>query len=175
MIVRNISCKPSRFSFAFHSYLSVSDISKVRVEALETMDYLDNLTHKEWFTEQGNAITFIAELGSLNIVFVLDHERKRTYVGTTVMAADSIVVGLRGTLLHVAMYRLWILRRPRKRDWNMKFYMQDGVYSLSFNDIRVGDSVAAVEKVGFADVMSDISTVGGASLKLLERKILPIF
>ncbi|CAL5433880.1 unnamed protein product [Camellia sinensis] len=72
--IRNINCKPFSFSFAYHTYFSVSDIRsnldqqsvqtrqklvfEVRVEGLETLDYLDNLYQRERFTEQGDALTF---------------------------------------------------------------------------------------------------------------------
>ncbi|KAL7259086.1 hypothetical protein ACSBR1_005064 [Camellia fascicularis] len=83
--IRNINGKPFSFSFAYHTYLSVSDISEVRIEGLETLDYLDNLCQRKRFTEQGDAITFESEvdrvyLRSPNVIAVLDHERKRTYV-----------------------------------------------------------------------------------------------
>lgn len=83
--VRNVNSKPFSFSFAYHTYFSISDISEVRVEGLETLDYLDNLCQKERFTEQGDALTFESEvdrvyLDSCNVVAVLDHERKRTFV-----------------------------------------------------------------------------------------------
>ncbi|XP_010924809.2 putative glucose-6-phosphate 1-epimerase [Elaeis guineensis] len=83
--IRNIDAKPFSFSFAYHTYLSVSDISEVRIEGLETLDYLDNLCQRERFTEQGDAITFESEvdrvyLGSPNVIAVFDHEKKQTFV-----------------------------------------------------------------------------------------------
>lgn len=47
----------------FHSdMLCPFNSSEVRIEGLETLDYLDNLNHKERFTEQGDAITFESEV-----------------------------------------------------------------------------------------------------------------
>ncbi|XP_066366773.1 putative glucose-6-phosphate 1-epimerase isoform X2 [Miscanthus floridulus] len=58
---------------------------EVRIEGLETLDYLDNLSHKERFTEQGDAITFESEVdrvyvSSPNVVAILDHEKKHSFV-----------------------------------------------------------------------------------------------
>ncbi|XP_044502369.1 putative glucose-6-phosphate 1-epimerase isoform X2 [Mangifera indica] len=83
--VRNINGKPFTFSFAYHTYLLVSDISEVRIEGLETVDYLDNLHQRERFTEQGDAITFECEVDRVylhcpNVIAVLDHKKQRTYV-----------------------------------------------------------------------------------------------
>ncbi|KAK8521135.1 hypothetical protein V6N12_005047 [Hibiscus sabdariffa] len=82
--IRNINCKPFSFSIAYHTYFSISDISEVRVEGLETLDYLDNLCQRERFTEQGDALTFESEvdrvyLGSRDVIAIFDHERKRTF------------------------------------------------------------------------------------------------
>ncbi|PRQ58375.1 putative glucose-6-phosphate 1-epimerase [Rosa chinensis] len=83
--VRNVNGKMFSFSFAYHTYFLVSDISEVRIEGLETCDYLDNLCHRERFTEQGDALTFESEvdrlyLSSRKVIAVLDHEKKQTYV-----------------------------------------------------------------------------------------------
>ncbi|CAM8956238.1 unnamed protein product [Rhodiola kirilowii] len=58
--------------------------SEVRVEGLETLDYLDNLFQRERFTEQGDALTFESEVDRLyvdskDVVAVYDHEKKRTF------------------------------------------------------------------------------------------------
>ncbi|TYI27081.1 hypothetical protein ES332_A05G154600v1 [Gossypium tomentosum] len=57
----NTDGKSFTFTFAYHTYFSVTDISEVRVEGLETLDYLDNLKNRERFTEQGDALTFESE------------------------------------------------------------------------------------------------------------------
>ncbi|KAL8138519.1 hypothetical protein V2J09_004520 [Rumex salicifolius] len=94
--IRNVNGKPFSFSFAYHTYLSVSDISEVRVEGLETLDYLNNLCKKERFTEQGDALTFESEIDRVylscpNAVAIIDHEKKRTYVMRKVGLPDVVV------------------------------------------------------------------------------------
>ncbi|KAK9757863.1 hypothetical protein RND81_01G191300 [Saponaria officinalis] len=83
--IRNVNGKAFTFSFAYHTYLSVSDISEVRVEGLETLDFLDNLFQRERCTEQGDALTFESEVDRVylscpNAIAVIDHGKKRTIV-----------------------------------------------------------------------------------------------
>ncbi|KAE9453650.1 hypothetical protein C3L33_14424, partial [Rhododendron williamsianum] len=61
----NTDGKAFTFTFAYHNYFSVSDISEVRIEGLETIDFLDNLQDRQRFTEQGDAITFESEVSIL--------------------------------------------------------------------------------------------------------------
>lgn len=88
-------CKPrtdssllsSLFSFSLtFNYVIFFLFSEVRVEGLETLDYLDNLQNKQRFTEQGDAITFESEVSfvdqccfSLHFVFVLAIILSSTY------------------------------------------------------------------------------------------------
>ncbi|XP_019241678.1 PREDICTED: putative glucose-6-phosphate 1-epimerase [Nicotiana attenuata] len=73
------------FSFSFNS--------EVRVEGLETLDYLEN---KERFTEQGDAITFESEVDKIYLstptkIAILDHEKKRTFVLRKDGLPDAVV------------------------------------------------------------------------------------
>lgn len=47
--------------------------SEVRVEGLETLDYLDNLRDKERCTEQGDAITFESEVSKVFTIAIIDN------------------------------------------------------------------------------------------------------
>jgi len=92
----NIDGKPFSFTFAYHTYFSVSDISEVRVEGLETLDYLDNLQKRERFTEQGDALTFESEFDRIYLstptkIAILDHEKKRTIVLRKDGLPDAVV------------------------------------------------------------------------------------
>ncbi|WVZ77667.1 hypothetical protein U9M48_025508 [Paspalum notatum var. saurae] len=85
--IKNVSTdgKPFQFTFAYHTYFSVSDISEVRVEGLETLDYLDNLRSKNRCTEQGDAVVFESEVDKVYLsappkIVIIDHEKKRTFV-----------------------------------------------------------------------------------------------
>lgn len=68
----------------------------MRVEGLETLDYLDNLKNRERFTEQGDAITFESEIDRVYLstptkIAILDHERKRTFVLRKDGLPDAVV------------------------------------------------------------------------------------
>uniref|UniRef100_A0A0E0LSR8 glucose-6-phosphate 1-epimerase n=1 Tax=Oryza punctata TaxID=4537 RepID=A0A0E0LSR8_ORYPU len=119
--IRNTSTDGRSFSytFAYHTYFSVSDIrnicmqvfalmvltglglfiSEVRVEGLETMDYLDNLKGKERFTEQGDAIVFESEIDKVYLaapskIAIIDHEKKRTFVLTKEGLPDAVIASV---------------------------------------------------------------------------------
>ncbi|XP_030544808.1 putative glucose-6-phosphate 1-epimerase [Rhodamnia argentea] len=94
--VRNTDSKAFSFTFALTNYLSVSDISEVRVEGLETLDYFDNLMQRERFTEQADAITFDGEtdrvyLSTPTKIAIIDHEKKRTFVLRKDGMPDAVV------------------------------------------------------------------------------------
>ncbi|CAI9298120.1 unnamed protein product [Lactuca saligna] len=92
----NTDGKPFTFTFAYHTYFSVSDISEVRVEGLETLDFLDNMKNRERYTEQGDAITFESEVDRIYLstptkIAILDHEKKRTFVIRKDGLPDAVV------------------------------------------------------------------------------------
>eukprot|EP00250_Pteridium_aquilinum_P009685 c18859_g1_i1 orf=638-1630(+) len=94
--IRNIDTKPFTFTAAFQTYFSVSDINEVRIEGLETLDYLDNLQNRERFTEQGDALTFEGEVDRVYLntptkIAIIDHEKKTTFVLKKDGLLDAVV------------------------------------------------------------------------------------
>ncbi|XP_020229326.1 putative glucose-6-phosphate 1-epimerase isoform X1 [Cajanus cajan] len=94
--VRNTDKKTLSFTLSTSNYLSVSDISEVRVEGLETLDYFDNLMNKSRFTEQADAITFDGQMDRVYLrtptkIAIIDHEKKRTFVLQKNAMPDAVV------------------------------------------------------------------------------------
>lgn len=94
--VRNVDNRAFCFTFALLNHLSVSDISEVRVEGLETLDYFDNGMNRERFTEQADAVTFDGEIDRVYLstptkIAIIDHEKKRTFVLNKDGMPDAVV------------------------------------------------------------------------------------
>lgn len=94
--VLNNDTKPFSFTFALHTYFSISDISEVRIEGLETMDYLDNLRDGARVTDQGDAITFDGELDRIYVstpstLTIVDHSDKKKYIIRKEGLPDAVV------------------------------------------------------------------------------------
>ncbi|KAM0038795.1 putative aldose 1-/Glucose-6-phosphate 1-epimerase, galactose mutarotase-like domain superfamily [Helianthus debilis subsp. tardiflorus] len=73
---------------------------EVRVEGLEALDYFDNLSKRERYTEQADAITFDGEIHRVYLstptkIAIIDHEKKRTIV----LRKEGMVED--GVILHV--------------------------------------------------------------------------
>ncbi|TKY63196.1 putative glucose-6-phosphate 1-epimerase [Spatholobus suberectus] len=94
--VRNTDNKALTFTLSISNYLSVSDISEVRVEGLETLDYFDNVMNRSRFTEQADAITFDGKMDRVYLrtptkIAIIDHEKKRTFVLQKNAMPDAVV------------------------------------------------------------------------------------
>ncbi|KAL8236847.1 hypothetical protein R6Q59_017928 [Mikania micrantha] len=88
--------KPFTFTFAHHTYFSVSNISEVEVKGLEKLDYLDNLKNRERYTEHGDPITIESEFDRIYLstppkITILDHEKKRIFVVKKYGLPDAVV------------------------------------------------------------------------------------
>ncbi|MFS7969843.1 putative glucose-6-phosphate 1-epimerase [Helianthus anomalus] len=60
--VKNLDNKAFTFTLALRNYFSVSDVSEVCVEGLETLDYFDNLSKRVRYREHADTITFDGEV-----------------------------------------------------------------------------------------------------------------
>ncbi|XP_071690957.1 putative glucose-6-phosphate 1-epimerase isoform X2 [Rutidosis leptorrhynchoides] len=83
--IKNTDNTSFSFKFALQNYISVSDISEVRVEGLETLDFLDNQQQGKRCTEQPDALTFDGQVDRIYTstsgnIAIIDHEKKRTIV-----------------------------------------------------------------------------------------------
>lgn len=77
----------------------------MRIEGLETLDYLDNLCQKERFTEQGDAITFESEVNFLSYA-ELEYSATEGHLSKHCFICRSIVF----TLVPLAVLLFWITK-----------------------------------------------------------------
>ncbi|KAJ0726364.1 putative glucose-6-phosphate 1-epimerase [Helianthus annuus] len=94
--VRNVDNKAFTFTLALCNYFSVSDVSEVCVEGLETLDYFDNLSKRVMYREQADAITFDGEIDRVYLstptkIAIIDHEKKRTFVLRKEGTVDAVL------------------------------------------------------------------------------------
>ena len=142
--------------------------------------------------EDAKAMMTKAKEKGVNFLLPLDNEIGREYDKDTehkTVASDSIPDGWMGLDIGPKTTELFanaikgagtvIWNGPMGvSEWSNFAHGTVGVANAvaesgSISIIGGGDSAAAVQKLGFADKMSHISTGGGASLEYLEGKVLP--
>ncbi|CAM8881557.1 unnamed protein product [Rhodiola kirilowii] len=94
--VKNIDYNPFTFTFSLRNYFMVSDISEVRIEGLDNLEYIDNKLHRTHNTEQADALSFDEEidrsyLNTPSKLAIIDHGKKRTFVLTKGRLPDAVI------------------------------------------------------------------------------------
>ncbi|KFK29876.1 hypothetical protein AALP_AA7G190600 [Arabis alpina] len=94
--IKNSDVKPFNFTFGFHPYFAVSDISQIHVEGLHNLDYLDQQKNRTRFTDHAKVITFDSQLDRLylstpNKLRIVDHKKKKTIVVYKEGQVDAVV------------------------------------------------------------------------------------
>ncbi|CAI5507874.1 unnamed protein product [Closterium sp. Naga37s-1] len=94
-------------------------------------------------------------------------------IGPDSISAFSKVINDAKTIIWNGPMGVFEFKNFAKGTNDIAYRLADATEKGATTIIGGGDSVAAVEKAGLADKMSHISTGGGASLELLEGKVLP--
>ncbi|KAJ4913194.1 Galactose mutarotase-like superfamily protein [Raphanus sativus] len=94
--IRNSDVEPFNFTFGFHPYFSVSDISQIQVEGLQNLDYLDQQKNRTRFTDHDKVITFNSQfdriyLSTPNDIRIVDKKKQKTIVVHKEGQVDAVV------------------------------------------------------------------------------------
>ncbi|GAA0174749.1 hypothetical protein LIER_28080 [Lithospermum erythrorhizon] len=94
--VKNIDKSQFNFTFAFHTYFSVGDISEVTINGLQNLDYLDNTRNRTRFTGDGKPIVINSEydrvfLDTPSRIAIKDGSKKQRFVVHKDGIADAVV------------------------------------------------------------------------------------